>query len=175
MSRRTTRKVPERSSGTFRSSIRSENVPVPPPMPRTALRTASLALLSAAAVALVPGAAQAATVGPPEVLRAGQKLPIDFTTGLRRGRPIPRGHEVISRTVALGPRETAELTMRCRSTAPRIRTLGFPDPSALGFLLVAPRPYAGRRQVRIRVYLAPDVREEGGRGVAYVVCRKRGR
>jgi len=63
--------------------------------------------------------------------------------------------------------------MRSRSTAPRIRTLGFPDgPSELGFLVVRPRSYAGRRQVRVKVYLAPDVREEGARGIAYVICRK---
>ena len=144
-------------------------------MPRSIARTASLTVLASCALAALPapGSAQAATIGPPKVLKAGQKLPIDFVTGLRRGRPIPRGHEVISRTVALGPRETTELTMRCRSTAPRIRTLGFPDgPSELGFLVVRPRAYAGRRQVRIRVYLAPDVREEGARGIAYVICRK---
>ena len=144
-------------------------------MPRSIARTASLTVLASCALAALPapGAAEAATIGPPKVLRAGQKLPIDFTTGLRRGRPIPRGHEVISRTVALGPRETVELSMRCRSTAPRIRTLGFPRTQyALGFLVVRPRPYAGRRQVRMEVYLAPDARKEGARGIAYVVCRK---
>jgi hypothetical protein len=144
-------------------------------MLRSTARTASLAVLASCAVVAVsaPEAAGAATIGPPKVLKAGQRLPIDFVTGLRRGRPIPRGHEVISRTVALGPRETTDLRMRCRSTAPRIRTLGFPDgPSELGFVVVRPRRYAGRREVRIRVYLAPDVREEGARGIAYVVCRK---
>ncbi len=146
-------------------------------MTRTARRTACLSLLAAIGLAAVPGAgtAAAATIGPPKVLKAGQKLPIDFATGLRRGRPIPRGHEVISRSVVLAPRETARVTMRCRSSAPRIRTLGFPDSGGLGFLLIRPIPYGGRRQATVEVYLAPDVREEGARGTAYVVCRRGGR
>jgi hypothetical protein len=146
-------------------------------MPRIALRTACLSLLTASALAALPGGAgtaTAATIGPPKVLKAGQKLPIDFTTGLRRGRPIPRGHEVISRSVALGPRESSRLTMRCRSSAPRIRTLGFPESGPLGFRLIRPIPYGGRRQVTVQVYLAPDVRDAGARGTAYVVCRARG-
>lgn len=143
-------------------------------MPRTAARTATLTLLASCALAGLPAAdaAQAATVGPPEVLKAGQKLPIDFVTGLRRGRPIPRGHEVISRSVRLGPDESVRVTMRCRATAPRIRTLGFPQSSDLGFQLVRPLRYAGRRQVTVAVYLAPAVRDEGASGTAYVVCRK---
>jgi hypothetical protein len=136
--------------------------------------TARTALLAACALAALPaaGTAQAATIGAPKVAKAGDRFPIDFIGGFRRGRTIPRGYEVVSRTVALGPRETTRLTMRCRATAPRIRTLGFPATSDLGFQLVAPRSYGGRRQVRIRVYLAPDVRDAGARGAAYLLCRR---
>jgi len=140
-------------------------------MSRTARHLTVLAALAVAA-APAPDPAAAATIGPPKVLKAGQRLPIDFTTGLRRGRPIPRGHEVISRSVALAPRESTPLTMRCRSSAPRIRTLGLPESGPIGFQLIRPIPYGGRRQVTVRVYLAPDDRETGARGTAYVVCRR---
>jgi hypothetical protein len=146
-------------------------------MSRTIVRITALALVAAAALVALPSPsdAAAATVGPPKVLKAGQKLPIDFIGGFRRGRPIPRGHEVISRTVTLGPREETNVLMRCRASAPRIRTLGFPEGQyELGFQLVAPRSYGGRRQVRIRVYLAPDARDEGAAGRAYLLCRRGG-
>jgi hypothetical protein len=157
--------------------MRSDSVNVLATMPRTVAKTLLLAGVASGALAALPApsTAHAATVGAPKVLRAGQDFPIDFIGGFRRGRPIPRGFEVVSRDVALGPRETTRVRMRCRATAPRIRTLGFPDASPLGFQLVAPRRYGGRRQVTIRVYLAPDVRDTGARGTAYVLCRRGGR
>ncbi len=135
-----------------------------------------LLALTACTLAALPAArpAQAATVGAPTVAKAGERFPIDFVGGFRRGGTIPRGHEVVSRTVVLGPRETARVTMRCRAGAPRIRTLGFPATSDLGFQLVAPRRYGGRRQVRIRVYLAPDVRDSGAPGDAYLLSPRGG-
>ncbi len=136
------------------------------------LRLSLLAALAWAALALLPAAAPAATVGAPKVLKAGQRFPIDFIGGFRRGRTIPRGFEVLSRDVRLGPREQVRVRMRCRATAPRIRTLGFPENTDLGFQLVAPLRYGGRRQVTIRVYLAPQVREEGAAGAAYLLCRR---
>ena len=88
-------------------------------------------------------------------------------TGLKKGAKLPGGARIVYRDVTLSGAQQPRFTL----TAPKGKTIRGLVPRAsdeVGFAVVDQGSYAGRRSVRIRAYLAPDVGQATGRIYALV-------
>jgi hypothetical protein len=142
----------------------------------TLRRNAALAALAAVTgSAALASAAPAATIGKPEVIRPGAAIPIDFP-GYREpadGR-LNAGYRIVAveAEVARGEHVTTIVT------APKgfnLVTLGIQEGSeVVPQLADARRPYAGRRSVRLRIGVNPNLVAQGetGEGTIYALARR---
>ena len=137
-------------------------------------RTASLAALTAvAASAALAGPASAATIGQPEVLGPGTTLPIDFAAFKEpANNKLPANYRIVREHVEIARGEKASTVI----SAPRgfkIVTIGFGDGHRVGGA-VNDVHYAGKRSVRVRLFVDRNVVKPGqtGKGTLYLLARR---
>jgi hypothetical protein len=137
-------------------------------------RTVSLAALSAVAATAAFGAtASAATIGAPEVLGPGQNLPIDVP-GYREpaDNKIKANYRLVRVHVDVARGERASTVL----TAPkgfRALTIAFGDGHQVGGG-VDDVNYSGKRSVRVKLFVNPNVVAKGetGHGTLYLWTRR---
>jgi hypothetical protein len=140
----------------------------------TLRKYAALAALTAtAASAGLAGTAAGATIGAPEVLMPGARIPIDFA-GYREpaNDRLPANHRIVRVHVEIAPGERAQTVL----TAPkgfRLVTIGIGSGERIG-AAVTDAHYAGKRSVRVRLYVNPNkvTKDETGRGTLYLLARR---
>ena len=119
-------------------------------------------------------AAQAASVGPTQVLGSGQSAPVTISgTGLHHGDAIPPGQRVVSRTISLQAHERRNVRMACR---PGWRLQGLAVRALSDGIGFAVRPgsssYVNRRTVILRTFVDP-AHHGVAEGVLYALCTRR--
>jgi hypothetical protein len=122
----------------------------------------SLAVVAVTAAASLLGtsaAASAATnpVVSKETTSGATRAPLTIPgTGVKKGARLPRGDRLMFRTVTLEKGQTVEFTMR----APRGMTLRglAPGGRAVGFSVVRPVHYPGRRAVTVRAFVPSNAK-----------------
>jgi hypothetical protein len=117
-------------------------------MTTTHLAAAIAGLLASGGVA-----ADAPVVSPQKTAKV-RTAPVTIPgTGVHKGDRLPRGARLVYRDVALDGGQTVTLTVKA-PTGKRLRGLA-PAGRRVGFNVVRPRAYAGRRLVRVKAYTAP--------------------
>ena len=131
------------------------------------------ALIATAATAGLTGVAAGATIGTPDVLMPGAKIPIDFA-GYKEPADdrLPANHRIVRVhvEVARGERPTTVLT------APkgfRAVTIGMGAGGQVGSV-VTDTHYPGKRSVRVKLFVNPNTVAKGqtGRGTVYLLARR---
>ena len=133
----------------------------------------TLSLAAVTAVAMSGAAASAATIGQPAVAGPGAAIPIDFA-GFKEpaSDTLPANHRIVRRQVAIERGERASVVL----TAPkgfRAVTIGISDGHQIGGV-VTDTNYAGKRSVRVRLFVNTNLVDEGetGRGTIYLLARR---
>jgi hypothetical protein len=72
-------------------------------------------------------------------------------TGVKKGARLPRGERIVYRTVTLtrGQKVAVELTA---PAGKRLRGLAVAENGRVGFTVVSPRHYVGRRSVEVKAF-----------------------
>jgi hypothetical protein len=137
-------------------------------------RTASLAALTAVSgSAALAGGASAATIGTPEVLTPGANLPINFAAFKEpANNKLPANYRIVRESVAVTRGENASTVI----SAPKgftIVTIGFGDGHQVGGV-VKDRNYAGKRSVRVKLFVDRNVVKPGrtGKGTLYLLAKR---
>jgi len=134
---------------------------------------ALVGLTAVAAAAGVTGAAAAATIGAPDVLTPGAKIPIDFG-GFKEPADdrLPANHRIVRvhAEVARGERASTVLTS---PKGFRAVTIGIGDGHQVG-AVVADSNYPGKRSVRVKLFVNPSKVAKGktGKGTLYLLARR---
>jgi hypothetical protein len=137
---------------------------------RRAAVTAALALTAAVAAPAGALAAEAPTLGPPTIIPAGQKTPIDVGGNhLHQGDTIRRGTELVRWPVTMHGASKARITLECPTGT--IHTgLGLQEGTHVYFAVAQDSEYY-RRTIDVRFYAAPKVDPLGATGHVYALCR----
>jgi hypothetical protein len=137
-------------------------------------RTASLAAVTAiTGSAALAGGASAATIGQPEVLGPGASLPINFAAFKEpANNKLPANYRIVRESVEVARGESASTVI----SAPKgfkIVTIGFGDGHQVGGA-VNDVHYAGKRSVRVRLFVDRNVVKPGrtGKGTLYLLARR---
>ena len=140
----------------------------------TIRRTAAIAALTAVAgTGALAGSASAATIGQPEVLGPGTHLPIDFAAFKEPAdKKLPKNFRIVRKHVEMTRGEKPTTVM----TAPKgfkIVTIGFGDGGQV-VGAVTNTGYAGKRSVRVRLFVNPNKVAPGqvGKGTLYLLARR---
>ncbi len=137
-------------------------------------KTVSIAALTAVAAGAAFGAtASAATIGQPEILTPGQRIPIDFG-GYKEPADdkLPANYRIVRVKVDVARGERASTVL----TAPkgfRAVTIGFGERSQVSGS-VTDVNYPGKRSVRVNLHANPNVVAKGdtGHGTLYLLARR---
>ena len=126
-------------------------------MSRTPL--AVVAVTAATSLVATSTVASAATnpVVSKEMTSSTTRAPLTIPgTGVKKGARLPRGDRLVSRTVKLEKGQKLRFDMR----APKGKTLRglAPTAGAVGFAVVHPVHYVGRRAVTVRAFTLPRVK-----------------
>ncbi len=131
------------------------------------------AVAATVAGAALGGVASAATVGPPEVLRPGASIPIDFG-GYREpaDNKLPANHRIVRVQVDVARGERASTVL----TAPkgfRAVTIGFGEGGQIGGA-ASDAQYPGKRSVRVQLFVNRNLvaKGESGHGTVYLLARR---
>jgi hypothetical protein len=137
---------------------------------RGAAIAAALALTAALAVPAGALAAEPPTLGPPTIIPAGQKTPIDVGGNhLHQHDVIRRGTELVRWPVTMHGASKAPITLTCPTGT--IHTgLGLQEGSQVYFGVVKGSNYYGPT-IDVRFYSAPRVDPAGAHGHVYALCR----
>ena len=136
-------------------------------------RVARVAPTAVAASAALTGAAAAATIGSPEVLTPGAKIPINFGGFAEPADDrLPANHRIVRVPVKVARGEGASTVL----TSPkgfRAVTIGLGDGHQLG-AVVDDSDYPGKRSVRVRLFVNPSKVAKGatGKGTLYLLARR---
>jgi hypothetical protein len=134
---------------------------------RRILFTSALASLAVAGAA---SAAQAPTLGPPTIIKAGQKTPIDVGgNDLHRGATIRKGTELRRWLVTMHGRSNASVTLRCGPRAKHVG-LGQQEGAKISFAVAKGSDY-GKRTIKVRFYPRPGTDANGARASVYALCK----
>ena len=137
-------------------------------MIRNTLIAGALASLSIAASAT---AAQAPTLGPVKIIKAGQTTPVAIGgNNLPQGATIRKGTELRRWLVTIHGRSNASVTLKCGPGAKHIG-LGQQDSAKVHFALAKGSDY-GRRSINVRFFAAPGVDADGAQASVYALCKK---
>jgi hypothetical protein len=128
-----------------------------------------LAALGSAGAAVAADGATDIKVQAAPTLTAGRPAPFDApgVRAIRRGKPIPRGYQLIGQQVDVqrGAKAAgAALIFRCPQGS-TLRTFGIVGNAGFS----APRDYAGHRQTTIVSFAPPSLAH--ATGTVYAVCR----
>ena len=139
----------------------------------TTLRTITAATALVASFAITStavAAAQAPTLGPPTVIKAGQKSPVDIAGNrLHRGATIRKGTELRRWRVTMHGASNASVTLSCGPGARHIG-LGANDPTKVAFALAKGSEY-GHRTIKVRFHAAPKVDAHGASASVFALCK----
>ncbi len=120
--------------------------------------TAATAVLAFAATG-VASAADAPIVTD-QMTSASRYAPVLIPgTGIKKGERLPAGARIIYRDVTLEGKQTVNVTMRAPA-GKRMRALAFKEPIQIGFSTTGKGSYYGRKQVKLRTYVAPKATGE---------------
>jgi hypothetical protein len=140
------------------------------PTPRRPTVAAALALTAALAAPAGALAAEAPTLGPPTIIPAGQKTPIDVGGNhLHQGDVIRRGTELVRWPVTMHGASKAPITLTC-PTGTIHSGLGLQEGSDVYFGVVKGSDYY-EPTIDVRFYSAPKVDPVGVSGHVYALCR----
>jgi hypothetical protein len=131
-----------------------------------------LSIGAVTALVLTPAvaAAQAPTLSPVAIIKAGQKTPVDVAGNhLHQGATIRKGTELRRWLVTMHGASKAVVTLSCGPRGTQIG-LALPDPSKVGFDVVTGSSYY-HRTIKVRFFTAPHVSADGGHGHVYALCR----
>ena len=132
-----------------------------------------VALTAAVASAALTGAAAAATIGSPDTLAPGAKIPINFA-GFKEpaDNRLPANHRIVRVhvEVARGERASAVLTS---PKGFRAVTIGLGNGGQIG-AVVNDSDYPGKRSVRVKLFVNPSkvAKGETGQGTLYLLARR---
>ena len=136
-------------------------------------RAARVGLTAVVAAATLTGAAAAATIGTPDVLTPGAKIPIDFA-GFKEpaNDRLPANHRIVRVRVEVARGERASTVL----TSPkgfRAVTIGLGGGHQVG-AVVDDSNYPGKRSVRVKLFVNPAkvATGETGRGTLYLLARR---
>ncbi|HEY3190933.1 MAG TPA: hypothetical protein VGJ70_25805 [Solirubrobacteraceae bacterium] len=119
------------------------------------IASAAVAALASAGVAT---AAEAPTVSAQKTM-AGKTAPLTIPgTGVKKGARLPAGARIVYRDVTLTKGQKPTLTLRAPA-GKRLRGLA-PTEGGVGFVVVRPASYTGKRAVTVRAYAAPKATGE---------------
>ena len=136
-------------------------------MLRKILITSAVASLSIAGMA---NAAQAPTLGPLTIIKAGQKTPIDVAGNhLHQGATIRKGTELRRWLVTMHGPSNANITLKCGPGAKHVG-LGQQDGATLSFGVSKGSEYY-HRTIRVHFYPRPGVDPNGARASVYALCK----
>ena len=140
----------------------------------TIRKTLSLAALTAiAGSAALSAGASAATIGQPEVLAPGARIPINFAAFKEPANNLlPKNYRIVRKHIELARGEKASTVM----TAPagfKIVTVGMGNARQVGGV-VDDVDYPGKRSVRVRLFGARSGIAPGqtGKGTLYILARR---
>jgi hypothetical protein len=134
---------------------------------RRILIAGALASLSIAGSAT---AAQAPSVGPVTIIKAGQTTPVDIAgNDLHQGATIRRGTELRRWKVTMHGPSNANVTLKCGPGAKHVG-LGQQESAKLGFGVAKGSSY-GRRSIKVRFYAASRVNPNGAHASVYALCK----
>ena len=131
--------------------------------------------LASLAVAGTASAAQAPTLGPVTILKAGQTTPIDVAgNNLRQGATIRKGTELRRWRVTMHGKSNANVTLSCGPGAKHVG-LGLQENSKVYFGVSKGSGYH-RRTIKVHVYPGADksgksVDANGAKGSVYALCK----
>jgi hypothetical protein len=132
--------------------------------------TVAAGIVASLAIAASASAAQAPTLGPLSIIKAGQKTPVDIAgNDLLRGATIRKGTELRRWLVTMHGASKTPLTLSCGPGARHIG-LAAQDSSKLGFAVAKGSSY-GKRTIKVRFYAAPKVDPDGARASVYALCK----
>lgn len=136
---------------------------------RRAAVTAALALTTLAAPTGAL-ASESPTLGPPTIIPAGQRTPIDVAGNhLHQGDTIRRGTALVRWPVTMHGASNAPITLTCPTGT--IHTgLGLQEGAKVSFALAKGSEYYGRT-IDVRFSSAPKVDPDGASGQVYALCR----
>lgn len=80
-------------------------------------------------------------------------------TGIKKGARLPSGARIIYRDVTLEGKQTVNVTLRAPA-GKRMRALAFREPAKVGFSTTGKGSYYGRKEARLRAFVAPHVTGE---------------
>ena len=131
---------------------------------------AAAAALACLAVAGTAAAAQAPTLGPLTVLKAGQKTPVDIGGNkLHRGATIRKGTELRRWRVTMHGLSNATVTLKC-GPGGRHLGLGQQDGAKVVFGVLSGSGY-GHRTIKVRFRARPGVNPNGAQASVYALCK----
>ncbi|MEA2153943.1 MAG: hypothetical protein QOE11_83 [Solirubrobacteraceae bacterium] len=137
---------------------------------RRAAITAALALTAALAVPAGALAAAPPTIGPPTVIHAGQKTPIDVGGNhLHQHDVIRRGTELVRWPVVMHGASKALVTLAC-PTGTIHSGLGLQEGSDVAFAVNNASDYF-KPTIDVRFYTIRNVPADGATGHVYALCR----
>jgi hypothetical protein len=130
----------------------------------------TIGALASLALAATAGAAQAPTLGPVTIIKAGQKTPVDVAGNhLHAGATIRRGTELRRWPVTMHGASKATVTLSCGPGATQIG-LALADNAKVAFAVAKGSSYY-HRTIKVYFYTAPHVSAAGARGHVYALCK----
>ena len=134
---------------------------------RNVLVASAIASLSIAGTA---AAAQAPTLGPVAIIKAGEKTPIDVGGNhLHQGTTIRKGTELRRWRVTMHGRSDTSVTLSCGPAGKHVG-LGQQEKAKVAFGVVKGSSY-GHRTIEVRFHAAPNVDPDGARASVYALCK----
>lgn len=138
---------------------------------RRAAITAVLALTAAFAVPAAALAAEAPTLGPPTIIPAGQKTPIDVGGNhLHQHDIIRKGTALVRWPVTMHGKSKAVIALSC-PTGMVHSGLGLQEGSDVAFGVAKGGAGYFLRTIGVQFYTAPKVDPNGASGHVYALCR----
>jgi hypothetical protein len=116
-------------------------------------------------------AAQAPTLGPVTIIRAGQKTPVDVAGNhLHHGATIRKGTELRRWTVTMHGASKVPVTLSCGSGGTQIG-LALPSTTKVAFAVVGGSSYY-HRTIKVHFYTTSSkVDPNGAQGLVYALCK----
>ena len=126
--------------------------------------------LASLAIAGTASAAQAPTLGPLTIIKAGQKTPIDIGgNNLHQGARIRKGTELRRWLVTMHGRSNANITLKCGRGAKHVG-LGLQEAAKVLFAVSKGSDYY-HRTIKVHFYPRRNVDANGARASVYALCK----
>jgi hypothetical protein len=138
-------------------------------------KTLSLAALTAVTgAAAFGGAASAATIADPVVVKPGGHIPIDFA-GYKEpaNRTLPKNMRIVRVSVEVARGERPTVTLKAPKGFGAV-TIGFDGRHQVGGVVAGKGSYSGQRSVRVRLFANANLVDAGetGKATLYLLARR---